>query len=111
MVLARQQPQDLLEQDALVAAEGFLERRHADDLLARHIDRRRALALERQAHPIARDEDVALALKRERPVLERKAEDADDAVRRPGGKGDGADERQRLVGRETAEASGSTGWC
>ena len=103
-VLAREQPEDLLEQNALVAPEGLLEGRHADDLLARHVDRGRALALERKAHPVARDEDVALALERERPVLERQAEDADDAVRRAGGEGDGADERQRLGGREPAEA-------
>ena len=102
-VRARHQAQHLLEQDALVAPERLLEGRHPDDFLARHVHRRRALALEPEAHAVARDEHVALALKRERPVLERQAEDADDAVGGPGGERDGTDERQRIARGQPAE--------
>ena len=104
LVGARHEPQHLLEEDALVGALGLLEGGDAHHLLAGQVHRRRALPLEREAHPVAGDEGVPFPLEREGAVLQREPDDGDDRVGGARGEGDGADERHRIAAGEAAEA-------
>ena len=103
LVVAGHQAHDLLEEDTLVGALGLLEGCNPNQLFARQIHRPCALAGERETHPIAGHEGVALALEGEGPVLQREPEDRHHGIPGPSREGHAADERHRIARGEPPE--------
>ena len=91
LILAGQQHNFLLLDDAFVGSHRFLERTNQDRFVPPHDDCRRTRAREFILDPVPRAEALAAALEGEGPIGERDPDDRDGGVARARNEGDRAD--------------------